>query len=421
MSETETKVGEVTFHWKWQDQQTYALYIYGLAFLYAVWKQIQRSRLEYDVALQVKKLDQPIPRTLLWCCRLISFCFLLRIGWLIARISKVISDPEAEEACVSGWKCRGEVFQRALNRLASFMHIIAFSLIILYWVRWKNAVHKEKVRRSQATTQEDDSQEKKKLNMWDVGFIIIDIWLFLFQAAILAVSLVFSLGDRGNRINRGYQSAVAVVYMFLAFSMTWNGIEILNLVRSQHTYIKDILMQKRMAKAKARQMTKEQKQRQRKERRNRKADESESATPTGDDKEAEPTNGQEMVKANGQQVTVDYAKDEPSDSKSQLSTWYKTRSNIALPMSAEHSVNSTKAVDDQVSKGIYKILGMCCICIPLFVLLVVLYMWRPATGRRLSEAKAVYPWLMFVIPEIVSSVVVLYLISPTRKGFFSEM
>lgn len=84
-------------------------------------------------------------------------------------------------------------------------------------------------------------------------------------------------------------------------------------------------------------------------------------------------------------------------------------------------MNSTKAVDDQVSKGIYKILAICGICIPLFLLLVVLYMWRPATGRRLAEADAVYPWLMFVVPEIVSSLVVLYLISPTSKGFYRRL
>ena len=84
-------------------------------------------------------------------------------------------------------------------------------------------------------------------------------------------------------------------------------------------------------------------------------------------------------------------------------------------------MNSTKAVDDQVSKGIYKIVGICGICIPLFLMLVVLYMWRPATGRTLAEADVVYPWLMFVVPEIVSSLVVLYLISPTSKGFFRRL
>lgn len=179
------------------------------------------------------------------------------------------------------------------------------------------------------TSSEDDRQEKKKLNMWDIGFILIDIWLFLFQAGILAVSLVFSLGETGDNINRGYQWAVSVAYLFLAFSMCWNGIEILNLVRSQHTYIKDILMQKRMAKAKAKQMTKEQKQRQRKEKRERRVNEDDSASsPTGDSKEGERSTTHEMVKVNGQEVTKDYMKEENTDSKTDLSAYHKARPHV---------------------------------------------------------------------------------------------
>lgn len=91
-----------------------------------------------------------------------------------------------------------------------------------------------------------------------------------------------------------------------------------------------------------------------------------------------------------------------------------------LPISAEHTVNSTKAVDDQVSKGIYKIVLICGLCVPIFLMLVVIYLWRPATGSRLDDAQVVYPWFMFVFPEIISSVAVLVLISPTSEGLFQR-
>ena len=155
------------------------------------------------------------------------------------------------------------------------------NVAVLYWVRWKNAVHKKKVG-ANALDDGDNAGGKRKLNLWEAGFILIDCWLFAFQAVILALSLVLSLGSTGKRINKGYQYAVAVVYLFLAFSMTWNGIEILNLVRSQHTYIKDILVQKRMARAKVKQMSKMQKQLQnfRKERnRQKKGEKTESPHP----------------------------------------------------------------------------------------------------------------------------------------------
>ena len=131
MGKTEVELGDVSLYWSWTDQQTYAMLLYAVAFFFAVWKQIQRSRLEYEVSLQVKQLDQPMNRSLLWCCRLISFCFLLRVGWFFLRVSQIVAnnDNNPDKDCISGWDCRGDVLTRALSRLASFMHIMAFSLI----------------------------------------------------------------------------------------------------------------------------------------------------------------------------------------------------------------------------------------------------------------------------------------------------
>ena len=86
--------------------------------------------------VQVRTVEQPVSRTMMWVSMLMTISYILRALWLFLKETEILASDDT--GCVNQWNCP-KIFVTTVNRLGSYSFFVAFSLLgIDLWGRSTN-------------------------------------------------------------------------------------------------------------------------------------------------------------------------------------------------------------------------------------------------------------------------------------------